>query len=128
MRESEQHAIGGYDFIEFSIPVQFDKQGAAGTLTLELDEGRLDEKQFIAPRLAIEYHISHGWHKWAAFFGGFLVLIAAGISTGHPLVYQVLGLTERTEGAIDLVVPLLETTILALGITTMLPLVLRYLR
>ena len=128
-KQSSQQAIGGYDFLEFVVPLKYDTHGATGTIKFYLDEKQLRGRDFISPHLDVEYRVGPGNHKHVAVVG-MMALFASVVFSGFQteLLGAFFGSGAAYQPKLNIVYELLNATIFAIGMAGVLPFLVRWLR
>ncbi|MCA1244923.1 hypothetical protein LC092_20990 [Stappia stellulata] len=120
LKESDQSAIGGYDFLEFPLATRPSTNGSRGVLGLSLPElSGHNRRRFISKKLVLEYEVELGWLGWSMPAGlAAMVLLAVGTGLNGPehLADGMVGLLGVSKEFANIVVSFLQTAILAMGI------------
>lgn len=120
LKKYDQSAIGGYDFLEFSVVTRPRTNGSRGVLGLSLpDLSEHNRRRFISKQLVLDYEVEWGWMGWSRFWGvAALFLLAVGTGLQSPETWAA-GLAKWSLLPLDwanILVSLLQTAILAAGI------------
>lgn len=129
----KQRAIGGYDFLEFSVPVRPDTHGNTGVLRFMIDhwvelEGERSPN-LISEQLTLEYKVRTGPRRIAGWLGLFAILVSAVMSNiDHSYVAWVPKDSFAYDWLLNVGIDLISATIYTLGVIGMVTALLGYFK